>query len=123
MSPKRKLGFIDRMIEKLPEIKIGGYNYCGPNTNLKSHLAHGIVGVNELDDACMMHDIAYATSDDLNSRCIADKALILRAIRRIYAADAQINERFVAMLVSCLISLKLFLCRIELFIRTLFGCF
>lgn len=117
MSCKHKSsGFIDRMLEKLPEISISGYNYCGPNTDLRTRLARGEVGVNELDCACMEHDIAYAESNDLNSRCIADKVLILRAIRRVYAKDSQIGERFAALLVSWLISVKLLFCKMELFI-------
>lgn len=108
--------FIDRMLEKLPEIHIIGYNYCGVNTNLKSRLQRGDVGINKLDCACMDHDIAYADSIDPNSRCIADKVLILRAIRCIYARDSQIGERLAALLVSWLISVKLFLCKMGLFI-------
>lgn len=55
-----------------------GYKYCGPNTNLQEHLAHGERGINELDCACMEHDIAYTTSKDLEWRCNADKLLVLR---------------------------------------------
>lgn len=110
------------MLEKLPEIHIRGYNYCGPNTNLESRLACGEAPVNELDCACMEHDIAYAKSDDLNSRCIADKVLILRAIRRVFAKDSRIGERFTALLISCLITIKLFLCKIELFISNARKC-
>ena len=70
MSSERKLGFIDRLLEKLPQIHIRGYNYCGPNTDLESRLARGEMPVNKLDFACMQHDIDYAESTDLNSRCI-----------------------------------------------------
>lgn len=122
MSPKRKIGFIDRMLEKLPEIHIRGYNYCGPNTNLNYRLARGEVGINKLDCACMEHDIAYAENSDLKSRCIADKLLILRAIRRIYAKDSLIGERFAAMLISWLITVKLFLGKMELFIDSVGKC-
>lgn len=122
MSSKHKLGFIDRMLEKLPEIHIRGYNYCGPNTNLKSRLARGVVGINKLDCACMEHDIAYAENSDLKSRCMADKLLILSAIRRVYAKDSQIGERFAAMLISLLISVKLFLSKMELFIDSVGKC-
>lgn len=116
MSTKR--GFIDRLIELLPEMHVSGYHYCGPNTNLAARLACGDIGVNELDCACMEHDIAYAESSDLNLRCNADKLLILRAFRRMYANDSKIGERFTAMLVSGLIGVKLFLCKIELCISS-----
>lgn len=123
MASEREIGFIDRFLKRLPEIHIRGYNYCGPNTNVEIRLARGEVGVNELDCACMEHDIAYAESNDLNSRCIADKVLILRAIRRVVAKDSQIGERFTALLISWLISIKLFLCKIELFIGSVRKCF
>lgn len=115
MSSKRKFGIIDRIIEKLPQIHIRGYRYCGPNTNLKIRLACGERGINKLDCACMEHDIAYAVSNDLKFRCVADKLLILRAIRCIYAIDSQIGERFAALIVSWLMSIKLVISKIELF--------
>lgn len=118
MSSKRKFGFVDRIIEKLPEIHIRGYNYCGPNTDLRSRFARGEFGVNKLDWACMEHDIAYSESYDLKTRCKADKILILKAIRRIYAKDSKIGERFVALLISWLISFKLIFCKIEMYFNS-----
>lgn len=111
---EHKIGFIDRILEKLPEIHIRGYNFCGPNTDLANRLARGESGVNELDCACMEHDISYSENDDLKSRCIADKLLILKAIRRVYAKDSQIGERFTALIVSWLMSVKILLNKIEL---------
>lgn len=122
MSTECKMGFIDRMLEKLPEIHLRGYNYCGPNTDLKNRLAHGEQGINKLDCACMEHDIAYAENIDLESRCIADKLLILRAIRCVYAKDSKIGERFAAVFISWLISVKLFLSKMELFINSMGKC-
>lgn len=116
MTSECKLGFIDRMLEKLPEIHLIGYNYCGPNTNLMKRLACGEQGINPLDCACKEHDISYAENSDLKARCMADKLLILRAIRRIYAKDSKIGERCAALLISWLISVKLFVSKIELFI-------
>lgn len=119
MNSQRKIGCIDRLLKFLPEIHIRGYNYCGPNTNLEVRLAHGDMPINKLDCACMEHDITYAEGNDLKSRCIADKKLILNAIRRIYAKDSQIGERFTALLISWMISVKLFLGKIELFFDNL----
>lgn len=113
-----KKGLIDRFLKKLPEIHVKGYSYCRPNTNLEIRLARGEVGINELDCACMNHDIAYAENSDLKSRCMADKSLILRAIKRIYAKDSRIGERFTAALISFLISVKMFLCKMELVINS-----
>lgn len=117
MTSKHKIGFIDRIIGKLPEIHIMGYRYCGPNTNLLTRLARGEGGINELDYTCMVHDIAYAESKDLKLRYIADKLLVSKAIRRVYAKDSKIGERFAALIVSGLISVKLIFSKIELYIR------
>lgn len=122
MSSRRKLGFVDRILEKIPQIHLSGYRYCGPNTDLKNNLARGELGVNELDCACMEHDIAYAESDNLEFRCTADKLLILRAIRRIYACDSRIGERFAALLVAVLISIKFTITNVELYIAKVRKC-
>ena len=91
--------FIDRFIEKLPEIHVIGYSYCGPNTDLAKRLAQGVEGVNELDCACKEHDIAYAENKDLKIRYNADKKLFLKAFIRIYVKDSRIGERFIIILV------------------------
>lgn len=122
MENKEKIGFVDRLVEKLPRIHIAGYKYCGPNTNLKSLLARGEVGINKLDCACMDHDIAYAESKDCESRRIADKLLLLKAFRRLYAKDSRIGERLAALLVTGLISIKLILDRIESFFINIRNC-
>lgn len=105
----KKVSFVDRLLKKLPKIHIRGYKYCGPNTDL----THGEPCINKLDCACMEHDFAYAESNDLKLRCIADKILFLKAIQRVYAKDSQIGERFASMSVSILICIKLYLGIIE----------
>lgn len=121
MSFKRKLGFIDRIIEKLPEIHLFGYKYCGPNTNLTDRLEHGVFGINELDWACMEHDIEYAASIDIEWRCQADKKLFLKAFQRIFAKDSKIGERFAAITVACVIGIKLFIGKIEIYIWKIYA--
>lgn len=123
MSSKRKVGCIDRIIEMLPEIHLSGYNYCGPNTNLENRLAHNEPGINELDCACKEHDIAYAESSDLFWRHNADKLLVLKAFRRVYAKDSRFGERFAAMLVSVLICIKIILRKFEIFFINVRKCF
>lgn len=113
----QKLSYVDRFLEILPEIHIMGYNYCGPNTNLEKRLACGDPGINELDCACKQHDIAYTESTNLEWRCNADKILILKAIKRIYAKDSRFGERIVALVVSGLISIKMILAKIEIHIK------
>lgn len=122
VKSKHEIGFIDRLLENMPEIHIRGYNYCGPNTDLAPRLAHGEPGINKLDCACMEHDIAYTESCDLNTRCVADKLLIMKAIKCVYARDSQIGERFAAMLVSGLIGVKLMLGKTELYINKVRRC-
>lgn len=117
VEQKRKLGFVDRFLEMLPEIHIIGYNYCGINTNLDRRLACDDQGVNELDCACKEHDIAYTESNNLEWRCMADKKLVLKAFKRIYSKDSRFGERIAALIVSCLISIKMILAKIELCIN------
>lgn len=123
MNAKPKIGLIDSIIEKLPEIHISGYSYCGCNAKLDSSLdTNGEACINKLDCACMEHDIAYSASRDLKTRYSADKLLVLKAIRRIYAKDSRFVERIAALLVSGLISAKMFVCKIELYIREIAKC-
>lgn len=116
-NKEEKKGFIDRFVEKLPEIHIKGYSYCGPNTDLEIRLARGEPGVNDLDCACKEHDIAYAESRDLKIRYNADKILILKAISRVFAKDSRVGERFSALIVSTLICIKMIVSKMELYIR------
>lgn len=120
MLSKQNSGFVDHFIRKLPELHIPGYNYCGPNTNLVNSLARGVQCVNDLDYACKEHDIAYAENRDLKMRYNADKILILKAIGRVFAKDSRTGERFSALIVSMLISIKVFVSKIELYISNCF---
>lgn len=40
----------------------GKYSYCGPFTKLDKWLSQGYHGVNQLDYACLKHDVAYTTT-------------------------------------------------------------
>lgn len=120
---KRKAGYVDRFLEMLPEIHIRGFIYCGANTKLEKRLACNVPGINELDCACKEHDIAYAESTNLKSRCKADKILVLKAIRRMFAKDSRIGERFIALIISGLMSIKMIFVKIEIFINSVRLCF
>lgn len=98
---------IDYIVNKLPEIHIPGYQYCGPGTELQKRLTRGDPGVNKLDQACKDHDIAYSSLRSTKERREADKALITRALPRIYSKDAKLGERAAALLVSSLIGAKI----------------
>jgi len=63
------------------ELHLPGYNFCGPGTKLQKRLARGDRPINELDAACMVHDIAYSDSKDTRTRVKADKTLQRKAIR------------------------------------------
>lgn len=108
-----KPSVIDEFLEKLPEIHITGYNYCGPNTDL----ARCEPSVNDLDSACKEHDITYAQSRDFKMRTNADKKLFSKAFTRVYAKDSRIGERCTALLVSGLIGIKIILNKLELCFR------
>lgn len=122
-TSKCKFDFVECILERLPEMHINGYNYCGPNTNLQSKLTHSVPGINDLDCACKDHDIAYVKSKDLKSRIIADKKLVLKAIKRVYATDSQFSERIFALIISGLIGGKIFLTKTQLYINRLRNVF
>lgn len=121
MTTTHKTSFVDCILEKLPDIHLPGYNFCGPNTNL-SNRTHC---VNDLDCACKEHDIAYGEHSDIEMRYIADKILVLKAIRRMIAKDARMGERFSALLVTSFICVKMILIKIEMYlmkIKSKFKC-
>ena len=67
----KKSGDIASLINKTTdkEAHVSGYNFCGPNTKLKQRLDKGdnpiTPPVNEIDAACLKHDIAYRDNKDL----------------------------------------------------------
>lgn len=115
-----KTSIVDQLVEKLPETHIIGYNYCGPNTDLKKRLEQGVPSVDELDCGCKKHDIAYAQSRDIRTRHKADKELFSKAFSRIHARDSRIRERLTALVVSGLVGIKIICNKIEIFVRCSF---
>lgn len=110
-------GIIDHIVDKLPEIHIPGYQYCGPGTNLNKRLQRGDPGINELDRSCKAHDIQYSKLKDSKKRRAADKVLFKQSLRRIVSPDAKLSERAAAALVSSLIGTKIGLTKIGLGIK------
>jgi len=81
---KRGSGIINKIINTLPfEVHVPGYNFCGPGTKLKQRLERGDRGINQLDEACRVHDIAYSQYKDLADRHKADAVLINKAWERV----------------------------------------
>lgn len=95
---KRGKGLINKIIDNLPvELHVPGYQYCGPGTKLAKRLARGDPGINPLDAACKLHDIAYSkNSGNIAARNEADRALAEKAWSRVLAKDADIGEKAVA---------------------------
>lgn len=99
----RGRGLLNRLLnsKRIPELHIpGGYQYCGPFTNLKKRLERGDKGLNPLDRACLSHDLAYNQYTDLGKRHEADKVLAEKAWERVKASDSSLGEKAAALLVS-----------------------
>lgn len=104
---KEEGGFVNNLINKLPiELHLPGYQYCGPGTKLKRRLARGDSGINQLDEACKNHDIAYSQNKDLNARHEADKVLQDKAWSRVKASDASLGEKAAAWTVTNIMKVK-----------------
>lgn len=84
----------------------GGYQYCGPGTKLAKRLARGDKGINPLDAACKIHDIAYSKSSDSESRKKADGELAERAWQRFKASDSSLGEKTAAWAVTTAMKAK-----------------
>jgi hypothetical protein len=94
-------GFLNSVLAKIPfELHLPGYNYCGPNTRLEQRLASGQRGINPLDAACMLHDIAYSKYKDTSNRHKADIVLADAADKRLNAKDATFGEKVASWIVS-----------------------
>lgn len=98
VKKKGGLGFVNKLINKLPfELHIPSYNFCGPGTKLNKRLARGDRGINQLDEACRQHDIAYSQYKDLADRHKADTLLAERALERFKAKDSSLGEKVSAL--------------------------
>lgn len=99
---------INRTIDALPvELHLpGGFRFCGPGTRLQERLARGEVGINPLDEACRIHDIAYSTYTDSDRRREADKELAKKAWTRVKASDSSLKERAAALAVTAAMKVK-----------------
>lgn len=96
-----KEGLLNNLINNLPiELHLPGYNYCGPGTKLLERLARGDKGINQLDEFCKLHDIAYHKSSDLKDRHKADIILLKMAKKRANASNASLSEKLAADLVN-----------------------
>lgn len=101
-------GLVNSIINNLPvELHIPGYQYCGPGTKLAKRLARGDPGINPLDAACKVHDIAYSKNrNNLEARHLADKVLAEQAWQRVTSKDASFGERASAWAVTNIMKAK-----------------
>lgn len=108
IAERRGSGILNKLINKLPfEVHIPGYSYCGPGTKLAKRLARGDRGVNPLDAACRVHDIAYSQSNDLSERHKADKILAEKAIERLKSRESGLGEKAAALAITGAMKTKL----------------
>lgn len=66
------------------ERHLPGLNYCGPGTNVTRRLLEGVKPVNDLDAACLMHDLETEPRGPYRSGGNPLKVL---------AADAQLEQQ------------------------------
>lgn len=99
---------VNKTIDLLPiELHLpGGYQYCGPGTKLQKRLARGDLGINPLDQACKLHDIAYSKFSDTKNRSIADRELAEKAWQRVKSSDSSIGEKAAALAVTAAMKSK-----------------
>ena len=77
---------INRAMDVLPvELHLPGYRFCGQGARVEERLARGERGINELDEACREHDIAYATYKNNERRRAADLVLAGKTWARVKA--------------------------------------
>lgn len=107
-SKNKGCGLLDSIVNKIPiELHVPGYQYCGPGTKLEKRLARGDPGINPLDQACKIHDIAYLKYKSGPERYEADKLLAKEAWNRVLSKDASISERAIALGVSAAMKAKM----------------
>lgn len=101
-------GLLNSIINHLPfELHLPGYNYCGPGTKLHKRLQRGDKGVNELDNACMQHDIAYDKYSNLTDRHRADLELYKMAKQRLKSKGVGKGEKLASWIVSKVMKSKM----------------
>lgn len=65
------------------EFHIPGYNFCGPGTDIENRLKRGDYGINDLDNACRIHDVEYGMYRGNNKKLQESDAKLAEAARKI----------------------------------------
>lgn len=98
---------LNRAIDILPaEVHLPFYQYCGPGTDLQRRLSRGDPGINKLDAACKLHDIAYSKFKDSKNRSVADRELAEKAWERVKTTDSSLGEKAAAWAVTNIMKAK-----------------
>lgn len=98
---------LNKAIDLLPfEAHLPTFRFCGPGTKLAKRLARGDKGINPLDEACKIHDIAYSKYSDSESRRKADGELAERSWQRFKASDSSLGEKAAAWVVTTAMKAK-----------------
>ena len=85
---------------KLPELHLPGHNFTGPGTKLKERLLRGDQPINQLDEAALAHDMAYALFKDRKDRHVFDKKLQKEAFKIAKNPNSSLKEKAEAGLVG-----------------------
>ena len=91
---------------KLPELHLRGYEFCGPGTRLLERLSKGQRGVNSLDRGCLHHDLGYFLTQDIKSRHHFDKDLQDRAFSIMSDPNTKLQDKINAGLVGAIMYSK-----------------
>ena len=80
------------------ELHVPGYQYCDSGTKLAKRIARGDPDINKLDRFCVKHHLIYSKNRvDLDARKEADKVLAKKAISGVFAKDAKLGVRLLAL--------------------------
>lgn len=98
---------VNRAVDKLPvDLLFPGYRFCRPGTKLDEILPRGERGINELNEACLQNDIAYAGYKDNERGRIADQILANNACGEVKVSNSSVSERTYASAVDIAMKTK-----------------
>lgn len=102
LGMKAGKGIVNNILNsgKLPELHLPGHNFTGPGTKLRERLLRGDKPINQLDEAAMTHDIAYALFKDTKNRHVFDKNLQKEAFKIAKNPNSSLKEKAEAGLVG-----------------------
>ena len=83
------------------EMHLPGYNYAGPGTNVTRRLRNRVRPMNELDQACLVHDLDTETRGPARAR--GNVSRMRNSDRRLLIAAARIRRRNPRLAADCLI--------------------